>query len=59
VLLEVPPVIVSPVLKVPCTFETTTTPCVAVAEVNPVTLTAVVPSVSYNSKVVESGFLTV
>ena len=35
------------------------TPWAAAIEVNPVTLLAVVPSVSYNSKVVEAGFLTV
>jgi hypothetical protein len=29
VLLDVPPVIVSPVAKVPCTFDTITTPCAA------------------------------
>ena len=56
---EVPPVIVSPGTKVPVTSDTIATPCTAVADVNAVIFTAVVPSVEYNSKVVASGFLTV
>ena len=48
VLLEEPPVIVSPARKPPCTFETITTPC---ADVPPapgfVQLTGVIPSALY------------
>ena len=59
VLEEVPPVIVSPGTKVPVTSDTIATPCAAVAAVNAVIFTEVVPSAAYNSKVVASGFLTV
>ena len=56
---DVPPVIVSPALKSPLTLDKITTPWVAVADENDVTLIGVVPSELYNSKVVASGFLTV
>ena len=56
---EVPPVIVSPGTKVPLTSDTIARPCAAVAEVNAVTFTGVVPSAANNSKVVAAGFLTV
>ena len=59
VLEEVPPVIVSPGTKVPVTSDTIATPCAAVADVNAVIFTEVVPSAEYNSKVVAAGFLTV
>ena len=53
-LLEVPPVIVSPGVNVPFTFEQTTTPCkIFPAEVNDVIFVGVVPSASNNSNVFE------
>ena len=57
---EVWPVITSPALKVPSTFETTTVVCSKVgAELNDVTFIAVVPAESNNSKVFVVVFLAV
>ena len=57
VLLDVPPVIVSPSENVPCTFDTITTPCETVPPelyaLEPEVSIEVVPSVSNNSKVVD------
>jgi len=60
VLDEVPPVIVSPATNEPLTLDKTATPCKTFPEeVKDVIFVAVVPLLSYNSKVLASGFLTV
>ena len=59
-LLEVPPVIVSPGINAPFTLEQITTPCNTLPEDEyEVIFVAVVPSLSYNSKSFVPGFLTV
>ena len=58
--LDVCPVTTSPALNVPSTFETTIVVCFKVgAAEKEVTLTAVVPSEAYNSKVFVVVFLAV